>query len=452
MATTLEQLPLRSIDSHPHNPRRDLGDLTELTASIKIHGVVEPIVVVPAGKRYLTIAGHRRLAAAAIAKTVTVPAIIREDLGQLADQIAVMLVENLHRADLTPVEESAAYQELLALEGYTVDSIAAMVGRSKRTVQLRLGLARLPEKTLAKVQDRQLSLAEAEVMATFAKDPAAIKRLEAAAGTGNFRWAVENEKASAARKRAEAKQRTAAAKAGLTAVKAPQGYPWSGKVRPLTGSYGIGVTAAAHETCPGHCAVLRGSADYELACSDAIANGHIKEPRSPAKDKPETAKQRATREAFEAGAAAAIAVRRAWLAEHLGGVRPAGKVADALASPLLLERELTDLSRNRDGSLDDAAEAFGLKVPELGEDDATHAYQRSRTVLASLIEQTATWPASRVVALLLYLAIEEATPSDEKYWRAPDTAEAYQLLAKAGYELSTWEQNALLQPAEAAAG
>lgn len=444
MTTTLEQIPLRSIDPHPHNPRRELGDLTELAASIAQHGVLEPIVVVADGKRYLTIAGHRRSAAAAIAKAKTVPAIIREDLTDLGDQLAVMLVENLQRADLTPVEESAAYQELLALDGYTVEAIATMTGRSKRTVQLRLGLSRLPEKTLAKVQGRQISLAEAEVMATYAKDPAALKRLEAAAGTHSFTWAVEKEKSTAARKRVEAKMRTAATKAGYDRVlAAPPGYPWSGKIRPLRD---LRIDVDAHADCPGRCAIIPAyGEEYQPGCADVYANGHKKEDKAPAAPKPESARQRAKRVEFEEGAAAAVAVRRAWLADQLAAANPPVKVLDALAAAALLDGDLRDLAYGGDETLERVTAVFGLKLPDKSE--GVDRYVRAREALPMLIDQTRSWSASRVVAFMVYMSIEAAAPSDERYWRRSETSEVYELLAKAGYELSTWEQTALLEAA-----
>lgn len=128
----ITMVPVTQIDPHPHNPRRDLGDLTELARSIKAHGIRQGLLLVPQGEpeyedagpglglrptwsRYTLVIGHRRHAAAAKAGLAAVPAVIDRDLSE-ADQIELMLLENIQRSDLSPIEEAEGYQQLLDLD------------------------------------------------------------------------------------------------------------------------------------------------------------------------------------------------------------------------------------------------------------------------------------------------------------------------------------------------
>lgn len=139
----LTALPLTQIEPDPGQPRRDLGDLTELAASIRELGVVQPIIVSVAGfERYRILAGERRFSAAGIAGLATIPAIVRsvEDHERLQLQI----IENLHRKDLTPFEEARAYQALADQFGLKQEEIARRLGRSQESVSEILRLLDLP--------------------------------------------------------------------------------------------------------------------------------------------------------------------------------------------------------------------------------------------------------------------------------------------------------------------
>lgn len=161
----LREIPLDTVDPHPLNPRKDLGDLTDLAASIGEQGVLEPVILVPvpgSGKfpaRYLTIAGHRRCAAAKTAGLTTVPAIIREGMSD-AEQLEVMVVENGHRSDLTVIEQGAAFQGLLDL-GVKRTAIAKRTGYSATVVGQRVKVSALPENITTRVVEHQLTFAEA---------------------------------------------------------------------------------------------------------------------------------------------------------------------------------------------------------------------------------------------------------------------------------------------------
>jgi ParB family transcriptional regulator, chromosome partitioning protein len=141
------EVPIASIQPNPRQPRHQIGaeDLAELTASIREHGVIEPIVVTRAvdGEGYVLIAGERRWTAASLAGLTQIPAVIKEATPRQMLELA--LVENVQRSDLNPLEEAAAYQELIAEFGLTQDEVARRVGRSRSTIANSIRLLGLPE-------------------------------------------------------------------------------------------------------------------------------------------------------------------------------------------------------------------------------------------------------------------------------------------------------------------
>ncbi len=198
----LELIPINQLDANVHNVRRNLGDLSELADSIKAVGVLQPLTIAPRGdffesRRYVVIAGHRRHAAAKAAGVDLVPCVIRPDLTLEIDQIEAMLVENLQRTDLTPLEEAVAYEQL-QLMGVKPGQIAKKTGRSASTVSARLGLMKLPESLRTSLGDGQLTLASAELAVKYADDAEIMAAFET---HGVAEWRAEW--ILAARKRAE---------------------------------------------------------------------------------------------------------------------------------------------------------------------------------------------------------------------------------------------------------
>lgn len=136
---------------HPDNPRKNLGDLTEIAESIRKRGIMQNLTVVPIeGKPgdYMTLIGHRRCAGAKLAGVKEVPCIIKEGLSK-NEQILIMLEENMQRSDLTVFEQAQSFQMMLDL-GETETSIAEKTGFSKTTVRHRLNIAKLDQKELQK--------------------------------------------------------------------------------------------------------------------------------------------------------------------------------------------------------------------------------------------------------------------------------------------------------------
>lgn len=139
-------LPLDHLLPHPHNPRGsvDPASIQELADSIREHGILEPLLIVPHPEqkdRYVVVAGHRRLAAAEAAGLQVVPVIVRTDLDS-AKQEEVMLVENLQREDLTPLQEARAFERLIR-QGYTRADIIRNTGIGQARLQATLQILRL---------------------------------------------------------------------------------------------------------------------------------------------------------------------------------------------------------------------------------------------------------------------------------------------------------------------
>lgn len=148
------------IDPHPDNARESVGDVTELAASIRVHGILEPLVAClhpAAAGRYLLLAGHRRLAAAKAAGLDMVPADIRP---APAEPVVVMLVENCQRADLTAVDKARAMAVLLA-KGWTAARICRETGLSSATVSATLALLELDQATQERVRAGRVRASDA---------------------------------------------------------------------------------------------------------------------------------------------------------------------------------------------------------------------------------------------------------------------------------------------------
>ncbi len=156
-APALRDIPLQSIRPNPHQPRRlfDEDGLQELAASIAQIGVLQPILVRPADNGYELIAGERRWRAAGIAALEVIPAIVRttDDMSSMEQA----LVENLHRADLTPLEEAAAYHQLIEDFDFTHEQVAERVGKSRSAISNSLRLMALPTEIQQYLGDGRLT-------------------------------------------------------------------------------------------------------------------------------------------------------------------------------------------------------------------------------------------------------------------------------------------------------
>jgi ParB family transcriptional regulator, chromosome partitioning protein len=136
-------IPVEDIDPNPRQPRQVMGDLSELVASIREKGILEPILVRPQGSRYQIIAGERRYRAACEVGLGEVPCIVREDSD--AEVMEIALVENLQRKDLSPFEEADGLRTLAEAYGYTHEKMAEKLGKSRSSITETLSLTAMPD-------------------------------------------------------------------------------------------------------------------------------------------------------------------------------------------------------------------------------------------------------------------------------------------------------------------
>ena len=186
----ITMIPVDQLIHHPQNPRLDLGDLTELTESIRSQGVLQNLTVVenaefPGDDHYLVVIGNRRMEAAKLAGLAEVPCVISN--MDYNTQIATMLTENMHRADLTLYEQAQGIQMMMDL-GLSQGQISEMTGFSRSTIKRRAEMAKLDKETL-KEKCKQLTMDDMDQL-TKIRDMDKRNELLKAAGTDNFKWKI----------------------------------------------------------------------------------------------------------------------------------------------------------------------------------------------------------------------------------------------------------------------
>lgn len=168
------KVPIEFISANPRNPRRHFAEseLADLAASIREHGIVQPIVVRPAqGGRYEIIAGERRWRAAQQAGLAQVPVILRDVDDRVALELAI--IENVQRSDLNPLEEASGYQSLIDEHQYTQADLAQVIGKSRSHVANTLRLLKLPGDVRQMLINGELSAGHARTLVT-ADNPMAL--------------------------------------------------------------------------------------------------------------------------------------------------------------------------------------------------------------------------------------------------------------------------------------
>jgi ParB family transcriptional regulator, chromosome partitioning protein len=169
-APAISDVPLARIAPNPFQPRRHMDEvaLEELAASIREHGVLQPVLVTETLDGYQLIAGERRVRAARLAGLDRIPAVIR----QLADrdQLEVALVENVQRADLDPIDEALAYRQLIGEFGLTQERVAERVGKARATVANTLRLLDLHPDVQAAIAGGSLSEGHGRALGGLAAD------------------------------------------------------------------------------------------------------------------------------------------------------------------------------------------------------------------------------------------------------------------------------------------
>ncbi len=158
------ELPLEEIRPNPYQPRKTFDDdkINELAASIKEHGVFQPIIVRKSLSGYELIAGERRLRASKIAQKDTIPAIVVDfDDSQMME---ISLLENIQREDLSPLEEAEAYDQLLHKLNYTQEELSKRIGKSRPYITNMLRLLKLPLGIKELVNSKKLSYGHARTL------------------------------------------------------------------------------------------------------------------------------------------------------------------------------------------------------------------------------------------------------------------------------------------------
>lgn len=462
----VEPLDLDLVDPHPKNPRRDLGDLTELTASIKTDGVRSPIHVGIStdGQRYVVLAGHRRRAAAIAAGLATIPAVIREDVKTDAAALVEMAVENLLRTDLTPIEEATLFEQL-QIAGLKPPAIAKRTGRKRATVDARLALLALPEAARDAVHGAQLSLDDAAALVEFADDEKTVERLTAAAGTHDFRWQLQTARRKREEAAREAATRSALEAAGVPVVDSP-GRWWEMDLdRVVDDSVVEGLDdheartearRAAHASCPHHAAYITGGrADYlclqpDVHATDAPA-GSSSSTSTSTKDDAAAAAERAERaekaRQDQEDCETAAGIRRAFVIDTIAGRR--GTLSPASCTAIALTAAETHARWEAYCEIDLEAFAPWLEVTLPDElEKATYQQTQAREQAIATTIRTEMGRRGGHVALLALLAEQHESaikraqdwePSAEQM--APGSAgrDWLQLLWELGYEATAWE-------------
>ena len=164
------EVPLDHIRPNPYQPRRHMDDagLQELAASIREHGILQPVLVTETLDGYQLIAGERRVRASRLAGLQRIPALIR----QLADrdQLEVALVENVQRADLDPIEEALAYRQLIDEFGLTQEQVSDRVGKARATIANTLRLLDLHAEVQAAIVDGRVTEGHGRALAGLPLD------------------------------------------------------------------------------------------------------------------------------------------------------------------------------------------------------------------------------------------------------------------------------------------
>jgi len=170
LSGTMREISIDSILANPYQPRSnwDLKEMEELADSIKVNGMVQPVVVRPKGNNFELIAGERRFRAARLAELKTIPAIVRhasdEELLELA------LIENIHRTDLNPIERARAFHNYMKTFDLTQQEVANRLGKDRSDVANYIRLLDLPDQVQQMLIEGQLSMGHARAILALPTD------------------------------------------------------------------------------------------------------------------------------------------------------------------------------------------------------------------------------------------------------------------------------------------
>lgn len=446
--TALVDIAPDYVRPNPNNPRRDLGppdELERLADSIRAVGIKQPLLVRPVEKvrghqHYELIIGHRRLAAAKLAGRVTVPCIVEEH--SLEHQAEIMLIENLQRVDLAPLEEATSFQRLVDEFTWSQDRLAERIGRSQSHVSKRLSLLQLPAKVQKALDSGGMTIGDALELTKLADHP---ERLLQAFdhGKGGAYGGIAGAVAFQIREQKD-EDRIAKLVAQAEKGKAPFVPPTvhrgnghrevpNGAIA-LQGYYGtLGLTdAQAKKHADVDCHAVTVVRDYQGARITPICT----KPATHRKDAPKLSKRELAEREKQRAIVAATKARRAFFSEH---VLPAKVPADRLESLILEEI----LSASWAEVITSAAKLLGLDPIETVTDYG--AYKTTSRNYAQPVRDLAESgaPGRRRVMLAIVAAGAESGMKHDYYGWGPRQIEYVGLLQEHGYELTPDEEKRL---------
>lgn len=175
----IQQISVEQITSNRWQPREvfDHAQLEDLVASIKAHGILQPLILTSAGfDKYELIAGERRWRAAKIAGLLTVPAIVRNAQDQQKLELAI--IENIQRQDLNPLEEARSFERLMNEFSLTQEEVAARLGKKRSSIANALRILELPEVILQALADNKLTMGHAKAILSVPTEKGQLALLE----------------------------------------------------------------------------------------------------------------------------------------------------------------------------------------------------------------------------------------------------------------------------------
>ena len=164
-SSDIREIDIKKIVPDPDQHRKTFHEdtINELAESIKIHGIIQPLIVRKEGNIYKIVAGERRFRASQVAGINKIPVIVRDDISD-RDAAEIALIENLQREDLNPVDEAMGYEKLISDFGITQEEAADRVGKSRSAVTNSLRLLKLPQTVISSLRDGSVSAGHARAL------------------------------------------------------------------------------------------------------------------------------------------------------------------------------------------------------------------------------------------------------------------------------------------------
>ncbi|MGA5819900.1 ParB/RepB/Spo0J family partition protein [Kitasatospora sp. NPDC094028] len=289
---TIETEPTASVESQPDydlvlaliDPRKIVSErkirpvdlAPDFLASVKKHGVLEPVTVAEIGDgMYDLVFGNHRHAASLVAEHELIPALVRTNISSTAVRLIQALSENIHRTEMKPSEIAAVYDQL-ALEGLNVEEIAAEVAQDEETVRESLRLHKLPKAARDAADLGQLSIEQGQRISEFEDDPKEYaKLLKTASEGGNLRYALDSAENRRNIRQRKAESRKELHEAGTPVVPEPAGYGAVAlALSKLNDPEGEPYNEDSHADCAGHAAYLDDRGYVVYVCREPRRYGH----------------------------------------------------------------------------------------------------------------------------------------------------------------------------------